>query len=68
MALTKHQKLAREICRMFNALEDHYQQTAVQLSRIQPNFYTTHLGIHYRHKIFLRGNESFAIFAPKGVF
>jgi hypothetical protein len=47
MALTKHQKLAREIRRMFNALEDHYQQTAAQLSRIQPDFYTTHLGIHY---------------------
>ena len=43
MALTKHQKLARGIKRLFDALEIHYQKTAAILNALQLHFYETHL-------------------------
>lgn len=43
MALTKHQKLARGIKHLFDALEIHYQKTAAILNSMQLHFYETHL-------------------------
>ena len=43
MALTKHQKLAKQIKLLLEALEDHFQKTAVILNALQFHFYETHL-------------------------
>lgn len=43
MALNKHQKLARGMKRLFDALESHYQKTASVLEVLQFHFFETHL-------------------------
>jgi hypothetical protein len=43
MALTKHQKLARGLKSLLNALDDHHQKTAKMLNVLQFHFYETHL-------------------------
>jgi hypothetical protein len=43
MALTKHQKLARGIKSLLDALDIHYEKTAATLNVLQLHFYETHL-------------------------
>ena len=43
MALTKHQKLAKKMKLLSQALEDHFQKTAAILNALQFHFYETHL-------------------------